>query len=243
MRLRLTLFMLLFVTGINLTSISAQDDIVTLDLNDILDRIAQSFDVSVACLEQSNNLDRFPSTGELSVDTTCPPYDETTATETLADAVTNAGQGGAIQNYTVESGDRLADIAETFGVTVSCIQSANNITNADLIFVGQILTITQTCQPASTVTTTTTSTTSATNAEACAGDANSGRVLDGSIYIVQSGDILDFIGCDLNMDTACLIDINNLTDRREPLLAGQRLVIDERCTGWTGPYNAGSFNG
>lgn len=41
--------------------------------------------------------------------------------------------------YTVRSGDSLSAIAVRFGTTVSALQSANNIRNANLIYPGQIL--------------------------------------------------------------------------------------------------------
>lgn len=43
--------------------------------------------------------------------------------------------------YKVRAGDRLADIAFDHGVSVSALTSANNISNANLIRVGQVLTI------------------------------------------------------------------------------------------------------
>ena len=44
-------------------------------------------------------------------------------------------------NYTVKSGDTLLSIANKFGVTVTAIKNANNISNANLITVGQKLLI------------------------------------------------------------------------------------------------------
>lgn len=41
--------------------------------------------------------------------------------------------------YTVRSGDSLSAIAARFGTTVSALQSANNIRNANLIYPGQVL--------------------------------------------------------------------------------------------------------
>jgi GH25 family lysozyme M1 (1,4-beta-N-acetylmuramidase) len=51
--------------------------------------------------------------------------------------------GGAPQprTYTVKAGDSLSSIAVRFGTTVAKIATANNITNINLISVGQVLTI------------------------------------------------------------------------------------------------------
>ncbi len=43
--------------------------------------------------------------------------------------------------YTVKAGDTLSKIAMQFGVTVNALMAANNLTNANLIYVGQVLNI------------------------------------------------------------------------------------------------------
>lgn len=43
--------------------------------------------------------------------------------------------------YTVKKGDTLSHIAARFGTSVSALVSANGIKNANLIHVGQVLTI------------------------------------------------------------------------------------------------------
>lgn len=44
-------------------------------------------------------------------------------------------------NYTVRSGDTVGKIASAFGVTVAAIVAANRLANANVIRVGQVLTI------------------------------------------------------------------------------------------------------
>lgn len=250
MRTKVALLILLMTTFISITSITAQEDLITLDINDILERIAASFDISVDCLGETNNLDSFD--GTLTVDSSCPPYEGELATATTAEEF---GQGGAIQTYTVQRGDRLADIAEEFDTTVSCIQSANSITDPNLIFPGQDLLITETCSADATIEpTTTTATTSAgtgggaTNVTAtgeCLGDRNAGRSTQGNIYEVQPGDILDFIACDFDVSLACIVESNaSLQDRRDPTIRiGQLIRIDtEECGGYEGPFYSGRLN-
>jgi LysM repeat protein len=49
------------------------------------------------------------------------------------------GNGEGESSYTVKNGDRLGDIAARHGTTISQISGANNISNANLIRVGQVL--------------------------------------------------------------------------------------------------------
>lgn len=58
--------------------------------------------------------------------------------EILSTAKQNSTQATA-STYTVRSGDSLSAIAAKFGTTVSALQSANNIRNANLIYPGQVL--------------------------------------------------------------------------------------------------------
>lgn len=51
-----------------------------------------------------------------------------------------SGSGGSTK-YTVQSGDRLGDIAAKYGVSASKLASQNNISNPNLIRVGQVLVI------------------------------------------------------------------------------------------------------
>lgn len=51
------------------------------------------------------------------------------------------GTGGSTDTYIVEAGDTLFSIAVANGLTVQALQQANNITNPNLISVGQVLTI------------------------------------------------------------------------------------------------------
>ena len=50
-----------------------------------------------------------------------------------------SGSSSAAKTYTVRSGDTLSAIASRYGTTVSKLQSLNNISNANYIYVGQKL--------------------------------------------------------------------------------------------------------
>lgn len=52
-----------------------------------------------------------------------------------------AGTGGTVGAYTVKAGDTLAAIATRYNTTVQALMTANGITNANLIYAGQKITI------------------------------------------------------------------------------------------------------
>src|SRR5260221_14372994 len=52
--------------------------------------------------------------------------------------------------YTVQQGDNLFRISLRFGVSVAALQQANGISNANLIYVGQVLQIPAGGQPGAT---------------------------------------------------------------------------------------------
>ncbi|QUP87008.1 LysM peptidoglycan-binding domain-containing protein [Exiguobacterium sp. PFWT01] len=101
------------------------------------------------------------------------------------------------KTYTVKSGDTLYSIARTYGVTVSALAAANNITNYSLIYVGQVLII-----PTTTVTPPTTTVK----------------------YTVKSGDTLYKIATMYNTTVAKIAAANNITNVNS-IYVGQVLVI------------------
>lgn len=231
---------------------------------DTIDVIAQEFDVSVACLVAANDLVNANnlSFGQmLVIPDNCDPYDEIESIilsniddlEAAGFTETDLGQGGGAarggdedeagdeplamgdvatvpdETYVVEANDNLTQIAEAFGVTLACLQRTNGIINPDLIYPGQELLISGSCQAGG------------GDVEGgvianrqCQFDRNAGRTVRDGVYVVQAGDTLDFIGCDLNMNTLCLAEINNLQNRGR-LAIGQRLTISSQCSGWVAP--------
>ncbi len=90
---------------------------------DTLSAIASLYDVTVGALVDLNGIDdpNFIYTGQI-LD------------------IPGLG-GGESTTYEVQAGDTLSEIAETVGVSVSALQAENGISNPDLIFVGQVLSI------------------------------------------------------------------------------------------------------
>jgi peptidoglycan/xylan/chitin deacetylase (PgdA/CDA1 family) len=102
------------------------------------------------------------------------------------------------KTYTVKSGDTLYSIARTYGVTVSALAAANNITNYSLIYVGQVLII-----PGTTITPPPSTTVK---------------------YTVKSGDTLYKIATMYNTTVAKIAAANNITNVNS-IYVGQVLII------------------
>lgn len=102
---------------------------------DTLTKIAAQFGVSIQSIVSANNINNpdliyadqyleIPEAGTTPVPTTPVP--------------TTPPTGGT---YVVRTGDTLSAIARRFGTTVAAIAQANNISNVNLIYVGQVLVI------------------------------------------------------------------------------------------------------
>jgi LysM repeat protein len=124
---------------------SNQDGVTyTVVRGDTLGSIARRYNTTFTAIAQANNLSNpnliFPGQQLVIPGATAPPSDGGGATPTppTDGGETPAPGGGA---YTVQSGDTLASIARRFNTTFTAIAQANGITNPNLIFVGQQLTI------------------------------------------------------------------------------------------------------
>ncbi|WP_173916882.1 LysM peptidoglycan-binding domain-containing protein [Halobacillus sp. Marseille-Q1614] len=98
--------------------------------------------------------------------------------------------------YTVKAGDTLYSIARSLGVTVQELTAANNITNPNLITIGQVLKIPIENQPPST----------------------------GALYTVKSGDTLYSISRNFNVTVNDIAKVNNITNPSY-IRVGQQLNI------------------
>jgi LysM repeat protein len=125
------------------------DCIYTVVVGDRLFRIAQRFGMSSDALSRANGIvnPNMIVPGQRLHVPNCFAAPPLVFTPTLAPAVVTAipstpvpGTGGG-QVYVVQEGDTLFAIAMKYGVRVMAIAQANGITNINLIYIGQQLTI------------------------------------------------------------------------------------------------------
>lgn len=112
---------------------------------DGLNRIAQRFNLDLACLVRVNRLANpnliYPGQ-VLVLDFTCPPYAGYNPPATGGPIVTPPPTGFT---YVVQPGDSLGRIGFALGYDPYCIARSNGIFNPNLIYVGQVLTISTAC--------------------------------------------------------------------------------------------------
>jgi LysM repeat protein len=101
--------------------------------------------------------------------------------------------------YVVQAGDTLEAISLRFGVSIQAIVEANNLVDANVIYVGQELVI----------------------------PVPGEEPTDSDYYIVQPGDTLDEIAYKLDVPTALLAEVNNI-ENWDQIYVGQRLLIPGR---------------
>lgn len=109
--------------------------------------------------------------------------------------------------YTVKSGDTLSAIANDFGVTVDQLVKWNNISNPNLIAVGQILYF----------------------SDKSSSGSGSGS---GTTYVVQAGDTLSGIAAKFGTTVANLVSLNNISDPNL-IYVGQVLIISGSTSNYT----------
>lgn len=142
------------------------------------------------------------------------------------------GAATTATTYTVEAGDTLVRIASVHGVTLAALIEANGITNANLIRIGQQLTIPGTGATAGT------SSGGSSTGDASSGSDGSGSVVAGSTtYVVQSGDTLGRIAAKFGISTSALAAANGISNYNL-IYPGQKLGVE----GGTAPPSTPSLS-
>ncbi len=116
----------------------------------------------------------------------------------------SSDSSGGAATHTVQAGDTLAAIAARYNVTQDAIIQLNNLTDPNVLTVGQALKI---------------------PAAATAGSGTTTTTAEGAtIYVVQSGDTLAAIARRFGTTSAELAQLNGLTDPNR-IVVGQRLTV------------------
>ena len=175
------------------TSISSTTSATTYTVKsgDTLSSIASSHNTTTAALTSLNslanpNLIYVGQVLKLANTTTASTSSTSSAASTSSSATT----------YTVKSGDTLSSIASSYNTTTSTLTSLNNLSNPNLIYVGQVLKV----AGSSTSVSTSTSSSSASQA------TTSGT------YTVKAGDTLSLIASSYNTTTAALASANSISN-------------------------------
>lgn len=166
----------------------------TVQSGDTLSVIAQQHGTTVDTLATENNISNpdFISIGQ----TLTIPGTDGNGGETTPDEPTSS-------TYTVQSGDTLSAIAGQYGTTVNALASENNISNPNLISIGQVLTIPGVDG----------------NGEETTPDEPTS-----STYTVQSGDTLSAIASQYGTTVNALASENNISNPNL-ISVGQTLTI------------------
>lgn len=195
-------------------SSNGSSDYYTVKSGDTLSGIAVNHNTTTSTLTSMNNLSNpnliyvgqsllVPSTS-----TSTSNYSTgTTSTSTGSSSSTTTSSNTSAVTYTVQSGDTLSAIASDNGTSVANLVSLNSISNANLIHVGDVLTVKAASTTATTSNTTTTATTSSD-----------------SSYTVQSGDTLTAIAAKYGLSVATLASLNGITNTNF-ILVGQVLKL------------------
>lgn len=233
--------MVLLLTVILVAVVSAQDDEVpaetpaleegtvthTVQIADVLERIAARYDVSVACIVETNEL---PAQGNLirpgdtlTLSPACPPYlghlpVENPRFEGL-DRILNPETG----EYFVTVGDTLDTIAQRFNVSVISLFVFNELDYGALIPVGQSLIIPTDVPPYGFY--------PGLNVGA------EGDLAGLDIYVIQPHDVLDLVAAYFDVDLACLAEFNNI-ENPHLVRAGDVIAIPTDCPAYTGLSSA-----
>lgn len=172
----------------------------TVQQGDTLGSIAIKFNTSTVAIIEANSLEN-PDALVVGSTLLIPDYTEeppSAGSSTPGGQLSGVPTVGEEVTYIVQPGDTLGLIANTYGVTPDSIATANNITNRNVLRIGQKLVIP-----------------GVTPREAA--------VARGAVHIVQSGETLSEIAAQYDVTVNELKAVNQLTS--DTIAVGQELVI------------------
>ncbi|WP_257613796.1 LysM peptidoglycan-binding domain-containing protein, partial [Oenococcus oeni] len=117
------------------SSTSSSSKSYTVASEDTLTSIAKAYGTTVSAIATANNISNpdYIYVGEV--------LTIGSSTSTSTSSTSSSSTSSSSKSYTVASEDTLTSIAKAYGTTVSAIATANNISNPDYIYVGEVLTI------------------------------------------------------------------------------------------------------
>lgn len=201
------------------TNETANTSYYTVQSGDTLSKIANSFSTTVntlASLNDIQNVNRIyvgqrllvrQATSAASSASSSAASTVSTSTSTSSSAASSAA---TTNTYTVQSGDTLSGIANKFNTTYTKLAQINNISNPNLIRVGQVLTVASSTNTAKSATSQSTTASSAATTS--------------TTYTVKSGDTLSGIATKFNTSYTKLAQINNISNPNL-IRVGQQLQI------------------
>ncbi len=160
------------------TDFNTQDTTYTVQRGDTLYSIARRFGTTVQELVDINNISN--------PNLIFPGQVLRILTNSTVNGSETRGTGDII--YTVQRGNTLSQIANTYGVTVSHIVEINDIENPNLIFPGEKLRITE------------------------SNNQNLNPVVQNNFYTVQRGDTLSSIARRYGVTVRYLVNLNGITN-------------------------------
>ena len=181
-------------------STSSSATTYTVKSGDTLSSIASSYNTTTSTLTSLNNLSN-PNLIYVGQVLKVAGSSTSVSTSTSSSSASQATTSGT---YTVKAGDTLSSIASSYNTTTAALASANSISNANLIYVGQVLKVTGT----SSSTSTTTSSTSSTSGS----------------YTVKAGDSLSAIAAAHGLNWKTLAAKNNIASPYV-IYVGQQLSL------------------
>lgn len=204
----------------------------TVKSGDTVAKIAAAYGVSVSDIKSWNSLSNVNLilVGQtLSVKGATSTATTQQTTQTAASATTTATATGT---YTVKSGDTLSKIASQLGTTVANIQSLNNLSNVNVLYVNQTLKVSGTASTATTstsTTTTSTATSTTTKTSTTAATSTAAAKITTStngqtVYTVQSGDTIAKIANSFGVSISQLTQWNSLANSNV-IYVNQKLVV------------------
>ncbi|OIK60963.1 peptidoglycan-binding protein [Oenococcus oeni] len=182
------------------SSTSSSSKSYTVASGDTLTSIAKAYGTTVSAIATANNISNpdYIYVGEV--------LTIGSSTSTSTSSTSSSSTSSSSKSYTVASEDTLTSIAKAYGTTVSAIATANNISNPDYIYVGEVLTIGSS----------TSTSTSSTSSSSTSSSSKS--------YTVASGDTLTSIAKAYGVSISTLAKLNNISNTNL-IYAGTTLKI------------------